>query len=29
LALTNVVVSRSGAGTLAELTDLGKPAVFG
>lgn len=28
LALANVVVSRSGAGTLAELTALGKPAVF-
>ncbi len=28
LALTDVVVSRSGAGTLAELTALGKPAVF-
>lgn len=28
LALADVVVSRSGAGTLAELTALGKPAVF-
>ncbi|MGW3087604.1 UDP-N-acetylglucosamine--N-acetylmuramyl-(pentapeptide) pyrophosphoryl-undecaprenol N-acetylglucosamine transferase [Streptomyces sp. NPDC001108] len=28
LALAEVVVSRSGAGTLAELTALGKPAVF-
>ncbi|MGW2951575.1 UDP-N-acetylglucosamine--N-acetylmuramyl-(pentapeptide) pyrophosphoryl-undecaprenol N-acetylglucosamine transferase [Streptomyces eurythermus] len=28
LALTDVVISRSGAGTLAELTALGKPAVF-
>ncbi|AZQ40011.1 UDP-N-acetylglucosamine--N-acetylmuramyl-(pentapeptide) pyrophosphoryl-undecaprenol N-acetylglucosamine transferase [Streptomyces cyaneochromogenes] len=27
-ALADVVVSRSGAGTLAELTALGKPAVF-
>lgn len=27
LALADVVVSRSGAGTLAELTTLGKPAV--
>ncbi|MBL0800384.1 UDP-N-acetylglucosamine--N-acetylmuramyl-(pentapeptide) pyrophosphoryl-undecaprenol N-acetylglucosamine transferase [Streptomyces albidoflavus] len=28
LALADVVISRSGAGTLAELTALGKPAVF-
>ncbi|MFE7794561.1 glycosyltransferase [Streptomyces sp. NPDC057460] len=28
LALADVVVSRSGAGTIAELTALGKPAVF-
>ncbi|WP_235032011.1 UDP-N-acetylglucosamine--N-acetylmuramyl-(pentapeptide) pyrophosphoryl-undecaprenol N-acetylglucosamine transferase [Actinacidiphila yanglinensis] len=28
LALADLVVSRSGAGTLAELTALGKPAVF-
>ncbi|WP_316769039.1 UDP-N-acetylglucosamine--N-acetylmuramyl-(pentapeptide) pyrophosphoryl-undecaprenol N-acetylglucosamine transferase [Streptomyces sasae] len=28
LALADVVVSRSGAGTLAELTALGKPAIF-
>ncbi|MBB1255575.1 UDP-N-acetylglucosamine--N-acetylmuramyl-(pentapeptide) pyrophosphoryl-undecaprenol N-acetylglucosamine transferase [Streptomyces sp. OF3] len=28
LALADVVVSRSGAGTLAELTALGRPAVF-
>lgn len=28
LALADVVVSRSGAGTLAELTALGMPAVF-
>ncbi|EGJ72672.1 putative undecaprenyldiphospho-muramoylpentapeptide beta-N-acetylglucosaminyltransferase (plasmid) [Streptomyces sp. Tu6071] len=28
LALASVVISRSGAGTLAELTALGKPAVF-
>ena len=28
LALADVVLSRSGAGTLAELTALGKPAVF-
>ncbi|MEU5281077.1 UDP-N-acetylglucosamine--N-acetylmuramyl-(pentapeptide) pyrophosphoryl-undecaprenol N-acetylglucosamine transferase [Streptomyces asoensis] len=28
LALADVVMSRSGAGTLAELTALGKPAVF-
>ncbi|WP_151775697.1 UDP-N-acetylglucosamine--N-acetylmuramyl-(pentapeptide) pyrophosphoryl-undecaprenol N-acetylglucosamine transferase [Streptomyces abyssomicinicus] len=28
LALADVVVARSGAGTLAELTALGKPAVF-
>ncbi|MET7640072.1 UDP-N-acetylglucosamine--N-acetylmuramyl-(pentapeptide) pyrophosphoryl-undecaprenol N-acetylglucosamine transferase [Streptomyces sp. NPDC005438] len=28
LALADIVVSRSGAGTLAELTALGKPAVF-
>lgn len=28
LALADVVVSRSGAGTLAELTALGKPALF-
>ncbi|MFC4466882.1 glycosyltransferase [Streptomyces xiangluensis] len=28
LALADVLVSRSGAGTLAELTALGKPAVF-
>ncbi|MGW4118290.1 UDP-N-acetylglucosamine--N-acetylmuramyl-(pentapeptide) pyrophosphoryl-undecaprenol N-acetylglucosamine transferase [Nocardia sp. NPDC004711] len=28
LALTDVVVSRSGAGTLAELTTLGKPSVL-
>ncbi|MGW1374391.1 UDP-N-acetylglucosamine--N-acetylmuramyl-(pentapeptide) pyrophosphoryl-undecaprenol N-acetylglucosamine transferase [Streptomyces sp. NPDC002446] len=28
LALADVVVCRSGAGTLAELTALGKPAVF-
>lgn len=28
LALADVVVSRSGAGTLAELTALGKPTVF-
>ncbi|MFG3362779.1 UDP-N-acetylglucosamine--N-acetylmuramyl-(pentapeptide) pyrophosphoryl-undecaprenol N-acetylglucosamine transferase [Streptomyces griseofuscus] len=28
LAVADVVVSRSGAGTLAELTALGKPAVF-
>ncbi|REK89219.1 UDP-N-acetylglucosamine--N-acetylmuramyl-(pentapeptide) pyrophosphoryl-undecaprenol N-acetylglucosamine transferase [Streptomyces inhibens] len=28
LALADVMVSRSGAGTLAELTALGKPAVF-
>lgn len=28
LALADVVVSRSGAGTLAEVTALGKPAVF-
>lgn len=28
LALAGIVVSRSGAGTLAELTALGKPAVF-
>ncbi|MFE5753791.1 glycosyltransferase [Streptomyces massasporeus] len=28
LALADVVVSRSGAGTLAELTALGKPSVF-
>ncbi|WP_086724330.1 UDP-N-acetylglucosamine--N-acetylmuramyl-(pentapeptide) pyrophosphoryl-undecaprenol N-acetylglucosamine transferase, partial [Streptomyces carpinensis] len=28
LTLADVVVSRSGAGTLAELTALGKPAVF-
>lgn len=28
LALAGVVVSRSGAGTLAELTALGRPAVF-
>ncbi|MET9485303.1 UDP-N-acetylglucosamine--N-acetylmuramyl-(pentapeptide) pyrophosphoryl-undecaprenol N-acetylglucosamine transferase [Nocardia sp. NPDC006630] len=28
LALADVVVSRSGAGTLAELTTLGKPAVL-
>lgn len=28
LALADVVVSRSGAGTLAELTAFGKPAVF-
>lgn len=28
LALADVVVSRSGAGTLAELTALGKAAVF-
>lgn len=28
LALADMVVSRSGAGTLAELTALGKPAVF-
>lgn len=28
LALADTVVSRSGAGTLAELTALGKPAVF-
>lgn len=28
LALADVVISRSGAGTIAELTALGKPAVF-
>jgi UDP-N-acetylglucosamine--N-acetylmuramyl-(pentapeptide) pyrophosphoryl-undecaprenol N-acetylglucosamine transferase len=28
LALADVVISRSGAGTLAELTALGKPAVL-
>lgn len=28
LALADIVVSRSGAGTVAELTALGKPAVF-
>ncbi|MEU1427484.1 UDP-N-acetylglucosamine--N-acetylmuramyl-(pentapeptide) pyrophosphoryl-undecaprenol N-acetylglucosamine transferase [Nocardia sp. NPDC005746] len=28
LALTDVVISRSGAGTLAELTTLGKPSVL-
>ncbi|MFD8592313.1 glycosyltransferase [Streptomyces sp. NPDC059637] len=28
LALADIVVSRSGAGTLTELTALGKPAVF-
>ncbi|MFH8553677.1 UDP-N-acetylglucosamine--N-acetylmuramyl-(pentapeptide) pyrophosphoryl-undecaprenol N-acetylglucosamine transferase [Streptomyces celluloflavus] len=28
LALADVVISRSGAGTLSELTALGKPAVF-
>ncbi|MEV0112540.1 UDP-N-acetylglucosamine--N-acetylmuramyl-(pentapeptide) pyrophosphoryl-undecaprenol N-acetylglucosamine transferase [Streptomyces sp. NPDC050844] len=28
LALADVVISRSGAGTLAEVTALGKPAVF-
>lgn len=28
LALADVVISRSGAGTPAELTALGKPAVF-
>ncbi|WP_265651032.1 UDP-N-acetylglucosamine--N-acetylmuramyl-(pentapeptide) pyrophosphoryl-undecaprenol N-acetylglucosamine transferase [Streptomyces tauricus] len=28
LALADVVLSRSGAGTIAELTALGKPAVF-
>ncbi|MFD6286355.1 glycosyltransferase [Streptomyces sp. NPDC060205] len=28
LALVDVVLSRSGAGTIAELTALGKPAVF-
>jgi UDP-N-acetylglucosamine--N-acetylmuramyl-(pentapeptide) pyrophosphoryl-undecaprenol N-acetylglucosamine transferase len=28
LALADIVVSRSGAGTLAELTALGKPAIF-
>jgi len=28
LALADMVISRSGAGTLAELTALGKPAVF-
>ncbi|MFJ3706725.1 MULTISPECIES: glycosyltransferase [unclassified Streptomyces] len=28
LALADVVISRSGAGTLAELTALGKPGVF-
>ncbi|GHF54008.1 UDP-N-acetylglucosamine--N-acetylmuramyl-(pentapeptide) pyrophosphoryl-undecaprenol N-acetylglucosamine transferase [Streptomyces mashuensis] len=28
LALADILVSRSGAGTLAELTALGKPAVF-
>jgi UDP-N-acetylglucosamine--N-acetylmuramyl-(pentapeptide) pyrophosphoryl-undecaprenol N-acetylglucosamine transferase len=28
LALSDLVISRSGAGTLAELTALGKPAVF-
>ncbi|GAB4588171.1 UDP-N-acetylglucosamine--N-acetylmuramyl-(pentapeptide) pyrophosphoryl-undecaprenol N-acetylglucosamine transferase [Nocardia sp. IFM 10818] len=28
LALTDIVVSRSGAGTLAELTTLGKPSVL-
>lgn len=28
LALADVVVSRSGAGTIAELTALGKPAVL-
>lgn len=28
LAMADVVVSRSGAGTMAELTALGKPAVF-
>ncbi|MFG2298915.1 glycosyltransferase [Streptomyces sp. NPDC048603] len=28
LALADIVISRSGAGTLAELTALGKPAVF-
>lgn len=28
LALADVVVARSGAGTLAELTALGKPAIF-
>lgn len=27
-ALADVVISRSGAGTIAELTALGKPAVF-
>lgn len=28
LALSDVVISRSGAGTIAELTALGKPAIF-
>ncbi|MFJ6141251.1 glycosyltransferase [Kitasatospora sp. NPDC092286] len=28
LALADVVISRSGAGTIAELTALGKAAVF-